>query len=183
MSGSEENIHYISDQDSNDEKPQIESIIKEKSKIFRNESYVIKILLSDHHRDMRSKFFSNVRTVHDSIYQAIKREIRNCLNPYRIFIGKDTNTSKEVQELYQLLKLYYKEKNFNNTFFINYFKDLENAHKKINTKFINMLPTNEIETLNDLQRKVTIIRALRHYINTTIRDRIQINFEQKKKYI
>ena len=180
MSGSEENIHYISDQDSNDEKPQIESIIKEKSKIFRNESYVIKILLSDHHRDMRSKFFSNVRTVHDSIYQAIKREIRNCLNPYRIFIGKDTNTSKEVQELYQLLKLYYKEKNFNNTFFINYFKDLENAHKKINTKFINMLPTNEIETLNDLQRKVTIIKALRHYINTTIRDRIQINFEQKK---
>ena len=44
-----------------------------------------------------------------------------------------------------------------------------------------MLPKNEIETLNDLQRKVTIIKTLRHYLNTTIRDRIQINFEHKKE--
>ena len=35
MTDSEENIHYISDQDSNDDKPQIESIINEKAKIFK----------------------------------------------------------------------------------------------------------------------------------------------------
>ena len=64
--GSEEDIHYISDQDSTDDKPQIESIIKEKTNIFKNESYIIKILLSEHHRDLRSKFFSGVRFVHNS---------------------------------------------------------------------------------------------------------------------
>ena len=89
MTDSEENIHYISDQDSNDDKPQIESIINEKAKIFKNESYVIRILLSEHHKDFRLKFFSNIRRLHKSIYQAIKREIRNCLNPYRIYISKE----------------------------------------------------------------------------------------------
>ena len=182
MTDSEENIHYISDQDSNDDKPQIESIIKEKTKIFKNELYAIRILLSDHHKDLRLKFFSNIRRLHNSIYQAIKREIRNCLNPYRIFISKERNTPIELKELYELLKIYYKDKHFNNTFFINYFKDLEEVHnKKSKSKFINMLPKDEIETLNDLQRKVTIIKSLKHYLNTTIRDRIQINFEQKKE--
>ena len=179
---SEEDVHYISDQDSGDDKPQIESIIKEKTKIFKNESYAIKIMLSEHLHKVRSDFFSKIRRVHSGIYQAIKREIRNCLNPYRIFTGKDTKIKKELQELYELLKIYYKEKNFNNTFFINYFKDLEKAHsKESKSKFINMLPKDEIETLNDIQRKVTIIKSLRHYLNTSIRDRIQINFEQKKE--
>ena len=177
----EENVHYISDQDSNDEKPQIESIIKEKSKLFKNESYAIKILLSDHHRDLRSTFFTNIRRIHNSVYQAIKREIRNCLNPYRRHIDKDTNIPKEAQELYESLKQYYKDKNFNNTFFINYFKDLEDLNKnKSKSKFINLIPKDEKETLNDLQRKVTIIKNLKHYLNTNIRDRIQINFDQKK---
>ena len=31
-----------------------------------------------------------------------------------------------------------------------------------------------------MQRKVTLIKNLKHYLNTNIRDRIQINFEQKK---
>ena len=182
MTDSEENIHYISDQDSDDDKPQIESIIKEKTKIFQNESCAIRILLSDHHKDLRLKFFSNIRRLHNSIYQAIKREIRNCLNPYRIYISKERNTPNELKELYELLKIYYKDKHFNNTFFINYFKDLEEVHnKKSKSKFINLLPKDEIETLNDLQRKVTIIKSLKHYLNTTIRDRIQINFEQKKE--
>ena len=180
--GSEEDIHYISDQDSTDDKPQIESIIKEKTNVFKNESYIIKILLSEHHRDLRSKFFSGVRFVHNSIYQAIKREIRNCLNPYRIFVSKDKEMQKEFKELFELLKRYYKEKNFNDTFFINYFKYLKAANNdKKKAKFINMLPKDEIETLNDLQRKVTIVRSLRHYLNTSIRDRFQINFEQKKE--
>ena len=178
---SEEDVHYISDQDSGDDKPQIESIIKEKTKIFKNESYAIKIMLSEHHQKVRSEFFTKVRRVHSGIYQAIKREIRNCLNPYRIF-GKDIQIKKELQELYELLKVYYKEKNFNNTFFINYFTDLEKAHnKESKSKFVNMLPKDEIETLNDIQRKVVIIRNLRHYLNTSIRDRLQINYEQKKE--
>ena len=43
-----------------------------------------------------------------------------------------------------------------------------------------MLPSDEVEILNDLQRKVTIIRALRHYVSTTIRNRIRINYDKKK---
>ena len=177
----EENYHVISDQDSTDDKPQIESIIRGTSEKFQNESYIIKILLSDHYKDFRRKFFEGIRHTNKSIFQAIKKEIRNNLNPYRIFLEKNTEISKEVKELYELLKGYYKERNFNNTFFINYFKDLEEAHKKKNSKISSMLPKDEIETLNDIQRKVTIIRTLRHYLNTTICDRIQINYEQKKE--
>ena len=176
----EENVHYISDQDSTDDKPQIESIIHETSKKFRNESYAVKILLTDHYRDFRAKFFERIRKTDKSIYQSIRKEIRNNLNPYRIFIEKHIDIPKEVQELYSLLKGYYKERNFNNVFFINYFKDLEEAHKK-KSKISNMLPKDEIETLNDIERKVTLIKNLRHYLNTTIRDRIQINYEQKKE--
>ena len=177
----EENVHVISDQDSKDDKPQIENIIYETTKKFKNESYIIKILLSQHYMDFRKQFFKRIKNTHKSIFQAIKKEIRNSLNPYRIFIDKNKQTSKEVNELYELLKGYYKERNFNNTFFINYFKDLEEAHKKKKSKINNMLPKDEIETLNDIQRKVTIIKNLRHYLNTTICDRIQINFDQKKE--
>ena len=179
MSSSEDSKHYISDQDSSDENPQISSIIKEKSKIFQNESFIIKILLTDHFREQRARFFSIIRRHNDSIFQAIKKEIRNCLNPYRIFIEKEMKTSEQLKDLYNLLKLYYKEKNFNNTFFINYFKDLEKAHKN-KSRYLNILPSDEVEVLNDIQRKVTIIRALRHYLSTTIRDRIQTNYEKKK---
>ena len=104
MSDSEDSRHYISDQDSSDESPQISSIIKEKSKIFQNESFVIKILLTDHFRQQRARFFSFIRKYSGSIFQAIKKEIRNCLNPYRIFIEKETKTSEQLQELYNLLK-------------------------------------------------------------------------------
>ena len=41
----DDNVHYISDQDSIDEKPQIENIIGETIKKFKNESSVIKIIL------------------------------------------------------------------------------------------------------------------------------------------
>ena len=176
----EENVHVISDQDSTEDKPQIESIIHETKKKFENESNFIKILLSEHYKDFRVQFFDQVRHTDKSIYQAIKKEIRNSLNPYRIFKEKDIELPKEVKELYELLKGYYKERNFNNIFFINYFKDLEEAHNN-KSKIVGMLPKNEIETLNDIQKKVTIIKNLRHYLNTTISDRIQINFEQKKE--
>ena len=43
-----------------------------------------------------------------------------------------------------------------------------------------MLPSDEVEILNDLQKKVTIIRSLRHYVSITIRDWIQINYDKKK---
>ena len=176
----EENVHYISDQDSIDEKPQIESIINNTSKKFQNESYIVRILLSEHHRDFRNKFFDGIRRTHKSMYQNIKKEIRNYLNPYRIFLDKNKEIPKEVKELYELLKNYYKESNFNTTFFINYFKDLEEMNKK-KSKISSMLPKDEMETLNDIQRKVTIIKNLRHYLNTNISDRIQTNFEQKKE--
>ena len=176
----EENVHVISDQDSTEDKPQIESIIHETKKKFENESHFIKILLSDHYKDFRKQFFGRIRRTDKSVYQAIKKEIRNSLNPYRIYKEKETEVPNEVQELYELLKGYYKERNFNNTFFLNYFKDLEEAHKK-KSKINVMLPKDEIETLNDIQRKVIIIKNLRHYLNTTISDRIQINFEQKKE--
>ena len=176
----EENVHVISDQDSTEDKPQIESIIHETKKKFENESHFIKILLSDHYKDFRKQFFGRIRRTDKSVYQAIKKEIRNSLNPYRIYKEKETEVPNEVQELYELLKGYYKERNFNNTFFLNYFKDLEEAHKK-KSKINVMLPKDEIETLNDIQRKVAIIKNLRHYLNTSITDRIQINFEQKKE--
>ena len=169
-----------SDQVSSDEKPEIKSIIREKTKIFQNESYAIKLLLSYHHRGMRSSFFEYVRKTHSSIYQAIKREIKNCLNPYRIFLKKNTEISNELKELNNLFKNYFKDKHFNNTFFVNYFQNLEKAHKN-KSKYMSNLPKDEIETLNDIQRKVTIIKSLKNYLNTTVRDRIQINFEQKEE--
>ena len=176
----EEDVHVISDQDSTNEKPGIENIINETSKKFKNESIFIKILLSEHYKDFRAQFFQKIKRTDKSIFQGIKKEIRNYLNPYRIFLEKDIEISKDVKELYELLKGYYKEKNFNNTFFLNYFRDLEEAHKK-KSKIINMLPKDEIETLNDIQRKVIIIKNLKHYLNTTICDRMQTNFEQKKE--
>ena len=106
----EENYHVISDQDSTDDKPQIESIIRGTSEKFQNESYIIKILLSDHYKDFRRKFFEGIRHTNKSIFQAIKKEIRNNLNPYRIFLEKNTEISKEVKELYELLKGYYKDR-------------------------------------------------------------------------
>ena len=175
----EDNIHYISDQDSTDEKPQIEEIIKETSKNFQNESDFIKILLSEHYRDFRVKFFERIKYTDKSIFQGIKKEIRNTLNPYRIHFKNQNSLPNELKELYELLKGYYKEKYFNNTFFINYFLDLEKRHKE-KSKFVTMLPKDEVEILNDIQRKVMIIKNLRHYLNTTIADLIQINFDQKK---
>ena len=176
----EDNIHYISDQDSTDEKPQIENIIKETSKNFKNESDFITILLSEHYRDFRVKFFERIKYTDKSIYQGIKKEIRNILNPYRIHFKKQNSLPNELIELYELLKGYYKEKYFNNTFFINYFLDLEKRHKE-KSKFVTMLPKDEVEILNDIECKVKIIKNLRHYLNTTIADLIQINFDQKKE--
>jgi len=175
----EDDVHYISDQDSSDEKPQIQSIIYHTTKKFKNESYAVKILLSDHYREFRANFFEKVRRTNKSVFQAIKQEIRNTLNPYRRFIKERIEVSEDIQKLYNSFKAYYKERNFNNIFFINYFRDLENSHQ--GKSKIDILPKDEIETLNDIQRKVTIIKNLRHYLNTSIRDRIQMNYEQKKE--
>ena len=175
----EDDVHYISDQDSEDEKPQIQSIIYHTTKKFKNESYAVKILLSDHYREFRANFFEKIRRTNKSVFQAIKREIRNTLNPYRRFMKERIEISEDIQKLYNSFKAYYKERNFNNVFFINYFRDLENSHQ--GKSKIDMLPKDEVETLNDIQRKVTIIKNLRHYLNTSIRDRIQMNYEQKKE--
>ena len=174
----EENVHYISDQDSTDDKPQVESIIKETSKKFENEKDFVRILLSEHFKDFRRKFFDRIRHTEKSIYQGIKKEIRNCLNPYRVYIKQNTEISDELKELYELLKGYYKETNFNNKFFINYFKNLEEMHKT-KSKLVNMAPKDEIETLNDIERKVEIIKDLNYYLNNQIRDRLEIKFNSK----
>ena len=169
-----DDINYISE-DSDDLSP-TEKIIKERVKIFKNEKDAVRILLSDHFRKFRVEFFSKIKKTHQSVYQAIKREIRNCLNPFRIFLTeKDrTNEEKELKNLYEELKRYYKVKNFNNTFFINYFKDLKKAQNNaLNKRIINMLPKNEEETLNDIHRKVLIIKSLKSYLTETIVDRMQ----------
>ena len=53
---------------------------------------------------------------------------------------------------------------------------------KSKKKFINNYPRNETETLNDIERKVKIIKDLNHYLNTQINDRIQINFDSHDYY-
>ena len=117
-----EDVNYISDD--SDDMNETDKIITYRSKVFKNEKDAIRIFLSDHFREFRWDFFQKVKMTHKSVFQAIKREIRNCLNPYRIFIkDKNRENEKELEDLYQELKRYYKEKNFNNTFFINYFKD------------------------------------------------------------
>ena len=174
-----EDVNYISDD--SDDMNETDKIITYRSKVFKNEKDAIRIFLSDHFREFRWDFFQKVKMTHKSVFQAIKREIRNCLNPYRIFIkDKNRENEKELEELYQELKRYYKEKNFNNTFFINYFKDLKQAHiKKDKSKFINMLPKNEEEALNDIHRKVMLIKSLKKYLTGTLVDRLQnINLDK-----
>ena len=176
----EEDFNNISE-DSDDLSP-TEKIILERIKIFKNEKDAVRILLSDHFREFRVGFFSKIKMTHQSVYQAIKREIRNCLNPFRIFLNeKDReNEEKELKNLYEELKRYFKVKNFNNTFFINYFKDLKKAHSKnLNSRYINMLPKNEEETLNDIHRKVSMIKSLKTYLLETVVDRMQqINLDK-----
>ena len=177
----EEDVHYISeDEDITD----IEKIIRERCKVFQNEKDAVRLFLSEHFRKFRFNFFSKVKMTHKSVYQAIKKEIRNCLNPYRIFIkDKKIENEKELKALYEELKRYYKEKNFNNTFFINYFKDLKQAHRNMSkSKFINMLPKNEEEALNDIHRKVMIIKSLKKYLTGTIVNRLQqVNLEKNQE--
>ena len=178
----ENSIHKISED--SDDISDTEKIIREKIKIFKYEEDAVRLLLTEHFRKFRFNFFSKVKMTHKSVYQAIKKEIRNCFNPYRIFIkDKKIENEKELKALYEELKRYYKEKNFNNTFFINYFKDLKNAHeKKSKSKFINMLPKNEEEALNDIHRKVMLIRTLKKYLVTTIVNRFQqINFDKNEE--
>ena len=175
---SEHNISGDSDDISETNK-----IIRERSKIFRNEKEAIKIFLSEHYRKFRFDFFSQVKKTSKSLYQAIKQAIRNCLNPYRIFIKEEKiENEKELKALYEELKRYYKEKNFNNTFFINYFNDLKKAHRnKTKSKFINFLPKNEEEALNDIHRKVMVIKSLKKYLTGNIMNRLQQNFVDKNQ--
>ena len=182
MSDSEDNsVHNVSED--SDDISDTEKIIREKIKVFKNEKDAVRIFLADHFRKFRFDFFSKIKVTNRSMFQAIKKEIRNCLNPYRIFIKEKLEIEKELKALYEELKRYYKEKNFNNTFFINYFKDLKNAHRKESkSKFINMLPKNEEEVLNDIQRKVLLIKSLKKYLISTIVNRLQqINFEKNQE--
>ena len=176
----EENIHYISDQGSGEDKPQIENIIKEKSKVFQNESEVVRILLSDHYKKFRMSFYKdNNKKI---VFEEIKKQIRNTLNTYRIYLDKEKDQviSEELKELNNLLRAYYKDSFFNNVFFVNYFKDIKEMNK-LQKKYISNFPKDEMETLNDIERKVKIIKDLKHYLNTKIDGRIQINFPKDKK--
>ena len=180
-----EEIHYISDQDEGEDKPQIESIIKEKIKLFQNESDAIRILLSDHYRPFRIDFFKNLtkKTKDNCIFDEIKQQIRNILNTYRIYLDKEKDEiiSKELKDLNDLLKAYYKDSYFDNVFFVNYFKDIKELNKS-KKKYIFNYPKDEIETLNDIERKVKIIKDLKYYLNLTIADKIQINYDLKNIY-
>ena len=174
-----ENIYYISED--SDDMNETDKIIIQKAKVFRNEKDAIRLFLSDHFREFRYNFFLYLKQYEKGVYGAIKREIKNCLNPYRIFIKqKNQENEEELKKLYEELKRYYKQKNFNNTFFINYFKDLKQAHRKmVKSKFINMIPKNEEEALNDIHRKVLIIKSLNRYITETIVNRLQhINLDK-----
>ena len=179
----EELIHYISDQDLSEDNYDTSSIIKEKSNVFQNETIVIKILLSKHYNKFRNKFFQNIQKNKIGVHEEIQQQIRNILNSYRIKIDKDKDEviSNELQELINSLRSYYKKSNFDNTFFVNYFKDIREMNKS-KKKFINNYPRNETETLNDIERKVKIIKDLNHYLNTQINDRIQINFDSHDYY-
>ena len=183
MYESEENSTHKISEDS-DEISDTEKVIREKIKIFKYEKDAVRLLLTEHFRKFRSNFFSEVKKSHKSVYQSINKEINNCLNPYRIFLKEEKlEYENELKALYEELKRYYKEKNFNNTFFINYFRDLKNAHKeKSKSKFINMLPKNEEEVLNDIHRKVMIIKTLKKYLVSTIVNRFQqFNFDKKEE--
>ena len=183
MSDSEDDsVHNVSED--SDDINDTEKIIREKIKVFKNEKDAVRIFLVDHFRKFRFDFFSKVKATNKSVFQAIKKEIRNCLNPYRIFLKEEKlENEKELKALYEELKRYYKEKNFNNTFFINYFKDLNNAHRKESkSKFINFLPQKEEEVLNDIHRKVMLIKSLKKYLTSTIVNRLQqINFDKNQE--
>ena len=168
----EDDTLYIFDQG----KSHIQTIIKKNSEKYENESDLIQILLSDHYKDFRVKFFERVKHTHKSIYQDIKNQIRNHLNPYKVYLKKDVLIPNELIELSALLKGHFKDKNVNNTFFINYFRELEERNKN-GSKLVDDWPKDEIETLNDIQRKVKIIKNLTHYLNTNLSKRIQTNFE------
>ena len=178
-----ENVSDHNISEDSDDISETDKIIRERSKIFRNEKEAIKIFLSEHYRKFRFDFFSQVKKTSKSLYQAIKQAIRNCLNPYRIFIKEEKiENEKELKALYEELKRYYKEKNFNNTFFINYFNDLKKAHRnKTKSKFINFLPKNEEEALNDIHRKVMVIKSLKKYLTGNIMNRLQQNFVDKNQ--
>ena len=184
MSESENNSHE-EEEESEEEISSTESLIRERSKVFNNEKDAIRILLSDHFKKSFSKFFSNVKNTYNSVYQSIKQEIRNCLNPYRIWLKNKNNileNDKEFKDLYESLKRYYKDKNFNNVFFINYFTDLKEAQNaQPKSKFVKFLPKNEIETLNDIERKVETIKRLKSYLFSNIKDRLQINYQKYKE--
>ena len=176
-------IGIISDQDLSEDNYDTSSIIKEKSNVFENENIAIKILLSKHYDKFRNNFFKNIEKNKIGVHEEIEQQIRNILNSYRIKLDKekDGEISKELQELINLLRAYYKKSNFDNTFFVNYFKDIREMNKS-KKKFINNYPRNETETLNDIERKVKIIKDLKHYLNTQINDRIQINFDTQYEY-
>ena len=177
-------IHNISDQESGDDKPEINTIINEKCKLFGNESDAVKILLSEHFRDFRKSFFRTLQNkANKSIFEEIEKERINILNSYRIYLDKDKNEliTNELKELNDLLRTYYKDSDFNNAFFINYFNNIKDANK-LKNKIIYNYPKDEIETLNDIERIVKISKVLKHYLNTKIDDRIQINFDSEDRY-
>jgi flagellin-specific chaperone FliS len=159
------------------------NIIKEKSKVFQNENNAIEILLSKHYNQFHHIFFQNLENNKIGIQEEIVQQIRNILNSYRLKFDreKDGEIPKELNELIVLLRAYYKKANFDMTFFVNYFKDIREMNKT-KKKFINNYPKNETETLNDIERKVRIIKDLNHYLNTQISDRVQINFDTKYEY-
>ncbi len=87
-SNEDDEIYYISDQDSDDEKNNIKKIYKEVIKRYPKESKACEILILDHYKEFRMKFFERIKNIHRSYYRSIKNEIKNNLNSYRIYVSK-----------------------------------------------------------------------------------------------
>ena len=175
----EELNDIIADQDLSDGSVDTLVKIKDDSKVFPNEKIAIKILLSKHYSQFREIFFKNIKKNKTGVHGEIEKQIQNILNNYmsKIDKEKDGKISNELYELIILLKGYYNQKDFDKNFFVNYFKYIREMNRIKEEKIT--YPKNAKETLNDIERKVKIIKDLNHYLTTQIIDRMEIKFDSK----
>ncbi len=74
-----ENVSEHNISEDSDDISETDKIIRERSKIFRNEKEAIKIFLSEHYRKFRFDFFSQVKKTSKSLYQAINKKLLESL--------------------------------------------------------------------------------------------------------
>jgi hypothetical protein len=158
----------------------IDKVYEDLCQKYPNCEFAIEILVTKHFNGYRTHFFKETyKNKKDYSYQLIIENILNSyLKPYKSLIDLNTTVNTEELNFYKLLKNYYKIKEINEYFFYNYFIELKKLHNsKINKNFKFLIPKNELETLNDLERKITLIKSLKFYQNLSIRDRIQTIFK------